>query len=65
LDIREKEQEALGSEKRHGLFPSPDISSVMTARRIGWVGHVESECWCANRQERDHYEDLGAGGRTI
>jgi len=51
------------------MFPSPDIGSVMKARRMGWVGHWQvlgrSECWWANLQERDHSEDLGAGGGTI
>jgi hypothetical protein len=34
------EQEVLHNEERHDMFPSPDISSVMKARRMGWVGHV-------------------------
>lgn len=42
MDIREKEQEALRNEERHDVFPSPDISSLMRARRMGWVGHVAS-----------------------
>lgn len=42
MGIREKEQEALRNEECHDMFPSPDISSVMKARRMGWVGHVAS-----------------------
>ena len=69
MGIRGKKQEALYNEERHDMFPSPDIGSVMKARRMGWVGHWQvlgrSECWWANLQERDHSEDLGAGGGTI
>ena len=61
LGIRGKEQEALHDEERHDMFPSPDISSVAKARRMGWVGHVallgRSKCWWANLQLRDHSED--------
>ena len=38
--MRGKEQESWHDEERHNMFPSSDISSVMKARRMGWVGHV-------------------------
>jgi hypothetical protein len=55
----------------HSLYSSPNIVRVITSRRMRWAGHVArmgrgevfTEFWLGGPKGRDHWEDLGVGGR--
>jgi hypothetical protein len=55
----------------HSLYSSPNIVRVIKSRRMRWAGHVArmgrkavfTRCWFEGPNGRDHWEDLGVGGR--
>jgi hypothetical protein len=55
----------------HSLYPSPNIVRVIKSRRMKWAGHMahmgEEEVFMefqfGGLKVRDHWEDLGIGGR--
>jgi hypothetical protein len=55
----------------HSLYSSPNIVRVMTSRTMRWAGHVHAwgrgvmfiGFWLGGPKGRDHWEDLGVGGR--
>jgi hypothetical protein len=57
--------------KLHCLYSSPNIVRAIKSRRMWWAGHVarmgEGEVftgfWLGGPKARDHWEDLGIGGR--
>jgi hypothetical protein len=61
----------LHNDELHSLYSSPNIVKVMKSRRMRWAGHVactgEGEVftglWLGGPKVRDHWEDLGVGGR--
>jgi hypothetical protein len=63
----------LHNDELHSLYSSPNIVKVIKSRRMRWAGYVtrggrerclQSFGWEV-RRERDHWEDLGVGGRII
>jgi hypothetical protein len=61
----------LHNDELHSLYTSPNIVRVIKSRRTRWAGHVarmeEEEVitgfWLGGPKARDHWEDLGVGGR--
>jgi len=61
----------LHNDELHSLCSSPNIVNVIKSRSMMWAGHVacmgEGEVfrgfWLAGLKRRDHWEDLGIGGR--
>jgi hypothetical protein len=61
----------LHNDELHSLFSSPNIVREIKSRRISWAGHVahmgegRAVCrvWLGGPKVRDHWEDLGIGGR--
>jgi hypothetical protein len=61
----------LHSDELHGLYSSPNIVRVIKSRRMRWAGHVAfmgrgevfTGYWFGGPKGRDHWEDLGVGGR--
>jgi hypothetical protein len=55
----------------HNLNSSPNIVRVIKSRRMRWAGHVArmgrgevfTGFWLGGSKARDHWEDLGVGGR--
>jgi hypothetical protein len=55
----------------HNLHSSPNIVRVIKSRRMRWAGHVArmgrggvlTGFWLGSPKARDHWEDLGVGGR--
>jgi hypothetical protein len=55
----------------HDLYYSPNIVRVIKSRRMRWAGYVArkgkremlTEFWLGGPNARDHWEDLGVGGR--
>jgi hypothetical protein len=53
----------------HSLYFSPSIVRVIKSRRMRWAGHVacmgevSTGFWLGGPKVRDHWEDLGVGGR--
>jgi hypothetical protein len=57
------------------LYSSPNTVRVTKSRRMRWAGHVARRgegrgevftgFWLGGPKERDHWEDLGVGGRII
>jgi hypothetical protein len=52
------------------LHSSPNIVRVIKSRRMRWEGHVArmggevfTEFWLGGPKARDHWEDVGVGGR--
>jgi hypothetical protein len=72
---REKDESwrKLHNVELHNLYSSPNIVKVIKSRRMRWAGHVErmgegrEEASAGIRlvgpKVRDHWEDLGVGGR--
>jgi hypothetical protein len=61
----------LHNDELHSIYSSPNIVRVIKSRRIRWEGHVarmgegkgdQGFGWEA-RKGRDHWENLGVGGR--
>jgi hypothetical protein len=63
----------LHNDELHSLYSSPNIVRVIKSRRIRWAGHVASmgegrsvyRFWLGGPKARDHWEDIGVGGRII
>jgi hypothetical protein len=57
----------LHNDELHSLYSSPHIVRVIKSRRMRWAGHVRGEVftgfWLEGPKVRDHWEDLGVGGR--
>jgi hypothetical protein len=61
----------LHNDELHSLYSSPNIVRVIKSRRIRWAGHVARmgegrgvyRIWSGGPKARDHWEDLGVGGR--
>jgi hypothetical protein len=61
----------LHNDELRDLYSSPNIVRVIKSRRMRWAGHVarmgEGEVftgfWLGGPKARDHWEDLGVGGR--
>jgi hypothetical protein len=49
----------LNNDELHDLYSSPNIARVIKSRRMRWAGHV------GGPKARDHWEDLGIGGKII
>jgi hypothetical protein len=55
----------------HNRHSSPNIVRVVKSKRMKWVGHVArmgrgevfTGFWLGGPKVRDHWEDLGVGGR--
>jgi hypothetical protein len=55
----------------HSLYSSPNIVRVIKLRRVRWAGHVArmgegavfTRFWLESPKVRDHWEDIGVGGR--
>jgi hypothetical protein len=60
----------LHNDELHNLYSSPNIVRVIKSRRMRWAGHgacgrgeVLTGFWLGGPKARDHWEDLGVGGR--
>jgi hypothetical protein len=61
----------LHNDELHDLYSSPNIVRVIKSRRMRWAGHVArmerrevfTGFWLGDPKARDHWEDLGVGGR--
>jgi hypothetical protein len=61
----------LHNDELHSLYSSPNIVRVIKSRRMKWAGHVArmgrrevlTRFWLGGPKARDHWEDLGVGGR--
>jgi hypothetical protein len=61
----------LHNDKLHSLYSSPNIVRVIKSRRMWWAGHVARmvegrgvyRVLVGRPELRDHWEDLGVGGR--
>jgi hypothetical protein len=61
----------LHNDELHDLYSSPNIVRVIKSRRMRWAGHVArmgrgemlTGFWLGGLKARDHWEDLGVGGR--
>jgi hypothetical protein len=61
----------LHNDELHSLYSSPNIVRVIKSRRMKWAGHVArmgrgevfTGFWSGCPKARDHWEDLGVGGR--
>jgi hypothetical protein len=61
----------LHNDELHSLYSSPNIVRVIKSRRMKWVGHVVHigdgrsvyRVLVGWPNIRDHWEDLGIGGR--
>jgi hypothetical protein len=59
------------NDELHSLYFSPNIVRVIKSRRMRWAGHVAlmgrgkmfTGFWLGGPKARDHWEDLGVGGR--
>jgi hypothetical protein len=63
----------LHNDELHDLYSSPNIVTVIKSRRMRWAGQVTRVgrgevfrgFWLGGPKVRDHWEDLGVGGRII
>jgi hypothetical protein len=61
----------LHNDELHRLYSSPNIVRVIKSRWMWWAGHVArmgrgevfTGFWLGGPNVRDHWEDLGVGGR--
>jgi hypothetical protein len=61
----------LHNDEFHNLYSSPNLVRVIKLRRMRWAGHMErmgrgemfTGIWLGDPKVRDHWEDLGVGGR--
>jgi hypothetical protein len=62
----------LHNDELHSLYSLPNIVKGIKSRRMKWAGHVErwgrgevfTRFWSGGPKARNHWEDLGVGGRT-
>jgi hypothetical protein len=61
----------LHNDELRNLYSSPNIARVIKSRRMRWARHVArmgrrevfTGFWMGGPKARDHWEDLGVGGR--
>jgi hypothetical protein len=61
----------LHNDELHSLYSSLNIVRVINSRRMRWAGHVARigegrgvyRVWLGGQKARDHWVDLGVGGR--
>jgi hypothetical protein len=61
----------LHNDELHSLYSSPNSVRVIKSRRMRWAGHVAhwergevfTGFWLGGPKVRDHWKDLGIGGR--
>jgi hypothetical protein len=60
----------LHNDELHSLYPSLNIVRVIKSWRMRWAGHVAriggevfTGFWLGGTKVRDHWKDLGVGGR--
>jgi hypothetical protein len=61
----------LHNDELHDLYSSPNIVRVIKSRSMRWAGHVTrmgrgevlTGFWLGGPKGRDHWENLGVGGR--
>jgi hypothetical protein len=61
----------LHNDELHDLYSSPNIVKVIKSRRMSWARHVArmwrgvlfKGFWLGGPKARDHWEDVGVGGR--
>jgi hypothetical protein len=61
----------LHNDELHSLYFSPIIVRIIKSRRMRWAGHVArmgreevfTGFWLGSPKARDHWEELGVGGR--
>jgi hypothetical protein len=61
----------LHNDELHSLYYEPNIIRVIKSRSMKWAGHVAlmeegkvfAGFWLGGPKARDHWEDLGRGGR--
>jgi hypothetical protein len=61
----------LYNDELHSVYSSLNIVRMIKSRRMRWVGHVArmgrgevfTGFWLGGPKARDHWEDLGVGGR--
>jgi hypothetical protein len=61
----------LHNDEHHNLYFSQNIVKVIKSRRMRWAGHVArmgrgevfAGFWFGSPNVRDHWKDLGLGGR--
>jgi hypothetical protein len=59
----------LHNDELHDLYSSPNTVRVIKSRRMRWAGHVArmgevfTGFWLGGPKSRDHWKDLGVGGR--
>jgi hypothetical protein len=61
----------LHNDELHSLYSSPNVVRVIKSRRMRWAGHVARmgewtgvyRVLVGRPGARDHWEDLGVGGR--
>jgi hypothetical protein len=61
------------NDELHSLYSSPNFVRMIKSRRMRWAGHVArmgggrgevfTGFWLGGPKVRDHWEDLGVGGR--
>jgi hypothetical protein len=64
-------QHCTHNDELHDLYSSPNIVRVIKLRRMRWAGHVTcmgrgevlTAFWLGGSKARDHWKDLGVGGR--
>jgi hypothetical protein len=60
-------QRKLHNDERHGLYFSPNIVRLIKSRRdmwhAWWRGEGFTGFWLGGPKVRDHWEDLGVGGK--
>jgi hypothetical protein len=61
----------VNNDELRSLYSSLNIVRVIKSRRMRWAGHVArmgevfTGYWMRNPNVRDHWEDVGVGGRII